>query len=120
MYKPLPNNLTIRSSKIHGLGLFATKNIPMGTFLGVSHIKHPHAEGGWIRTPLGGFYNHSESPNCHLVEEWYGLVEYRTTSKNLITISDIRPGEEITCYYTVWKFNDDFPKKEPLNNWLGL
>ena len=120
MYKPLPDNLIIKTSKIHGLGLFATKYIPMGTFLGTSHIKHPYAEDGWIRTPLGGFYNHSESPNCHLLEQWYGLEESRTISKNLFTLININPGEEITCYYTIWKFNEDFPKKEPLNNWLGL
>lgn len=38
MYKPLPEYLTISQSKIDGLGLFATKDIPEGTNLGITHI----------------------------------------------------------------------------------
>ena len=61
MYKPLPKNLTIQKSAIEGLGLFATADIPKKTSLGLSHIK---VNGEYIRTPLGGFYNHSDNPNC--------------------------------------------------------
>ena len=28
MYRPLPDSLTVKNSEIHGLGLFATKDIP--------------------------------------------------------------------------------------------
>ena len=39
MYKPLPDSVTIKSSDINGLGLFATKGIGQGTDLGTTHIK---------------------------------------------------------------------------------
>ena len=64
MYQALPNYLTIKKSTIHGLGLFASKRIPQGTNLGVSHVKEESGEfeNNYIRTPLGGFYNHSNDP----------------------------------------------------------
>ena len=34
------------------------------TVLGVSHVKLESAEDGYLRTPLGGFINHSENANC--------------------------------------------------------
>ena len=61
MYNPLPKELTIKKSKIDGLGLFAIEDIPKETSLGMSHVK---VDGEYIRTPLGGFYNHSDDPNC--------------------------------------------------------
>lgn len=92
-YKPLPECLTIKESEIHGLGLFATEHIPKYTNLGRSH---------WIienygvrRTPLGGFYNHSDYPNC--------CKEKTDNGYNLITIADIKPGDEITVKYTLYE-----------------
>ena len=38
MYKPLPDYVTIRESSIAGLGLFATKKILAGTYIGIVHI----------------------------------------------------------------------------------
>ena len=38
-YKPLPDNLFIEESLIDGQGLFASKDIPKGTDLGISHIE---------------------------------------------------------------------------------
>ena len=61
MYKPLPESLTIKTSGVHGLGLFADQKIKQATNFGMSHIKI----GDTIfRTPLGGFINHSNIPNC--------------------------------------------------------
>ena len=37
-YKPLPNNLTIKNSKIEGLGLFASDFISSGYDLGETHV----------------------------------------------------------------------------------
>ena len=68
-YRPLPSNVTIKNSKIDGLGLFAVEDIPIGTNLGVSH-QHIHSNL-LIRTPLGGFYNHSDKPNILRVEDVY-------------------------------------------------
>ena len=39
MYRPLPDELTIKSSPIEGLGLFATKEIKANTFIGITHIR---------------------------------------------------------------------------------
>ena len=39
MYKPLPDTLTIQTSKVNGLGLFAKEGIAQGTNLGTCHIK---------------------------------------------------------------------------------
>ena len=37
MYRPLPDELTIKSSPIEGLGLFATKEIKANTFIGITY-----------------------------------------------------------------------------------
>ncbi len=93
-YKPLPGYLTIKDSGIHGLGLFATDNIDANFRIGVTHIKDMRFEDGYIRTPLGGFFNHSETPNCKVVhEEEFIFLE---------TINEIKNGEEITCFYTLY------------------
>jgi len=63
MYKPLPKELTIKNSPIEGLGIFATEDIKKNTFLGITHIRDEQFENKYIRTPLGGFYNHSNDPN---------------------------------------------------------
>tara|TARA_B100001996_G_scaffold237410_1_gene183378 strand:- start:1425 stop:1865 length:441 start_codon:yes stop_codon:yes gene_type:complete len=63
MYRPLPDGLTIKNSSIEGLGLFTTTNIKKNTFIGVTHIRDEQFENKYIRTPLGGFYNHSNNPN---------------------------------------------------------
>ena len=62
MYRPLPKQLTIKNSPIEGLGLFATHNIKANTFIGVTHIRDEQFENKYIRTHLGGFYNHSNEP----------------------------------------------------------
>ena len=63
MYRPLPKELTIKSSPIEGLGLYATVKIKNNIFIGVTHIRDEQFENKYIRTPLGGFYNHSNNPN---------------------------------------------------------
>ena len=93
-YRPLPNVLTIKPSEIDGLGLFATKSIERGTLLGTTHVYDNRFEDGLIRTPLGGFFNHSENPNIELRETDFGLV--------MMTIKDISQGEEITGKYTIY------------------
>ena len=63
MYRPLPESLTIKKSPIEGLGLYVTKDIKCNIFIGLTHILDERFENNYLRTPLGGFYNHSDFPN---------------------------------------------------------
>jgi len=96
-YKPLPNTLTIKESDIEGLGLFATKDIKKNTNLGMMHYITEFSE--IIRTPLGGFINHSNKPNC--IKEKENLIYEERTY--LITNRLIKKGEELTVKYTMYK-----------------
>ena len=77
-YNPLPEGLTIKKSPISGLGLFALKSIALNHNLGITHITNTlagyHFDNDVIRTPLGGFINHSEEPNARIDKRdnlWY-------------------------------------------------
>ena len=90
-YRPLPESLTIKQSSIEGLGLFATQTIPKNIDLGMIHFSYGDL---LIRTPLGGFINHSQNPNCKkldLEDEWH-----------LKTTREIKSGEELTLKYTLY------------------
>lgn len=100
-YKPLPSNLTIKNSLIEGLGIFATENIPIGIDLGPTHLINSDFEGGVIRLPLGGFFNHSENPNCKIIEGYYS-DKLKHKCLRLLTIKNIQIGEEITAKYTLY------------------
>ena len=49
MYRPLPDELTIKNSKIEGLGLFATVKIKKNSFIGLTHIRDEMFEGKYIK-----------------------------------------------------------------------
>ena len=132
MYKPLPNCLTIKKSPIEGLGLYATKNIKSNVFIGLTHIQDKDFENGYIRTPLGGFYNHSNEPNVRRIvsdslptlkcgdpidenihvskipdgeasrENLYPKVEGKYMF--LISTRDINAGEELTANYNLYSY----------------
>jgi len=91
-YRPLPSGVTIKSSKIDGLGLHATQNLPAGAILGETHVLvHNRDRHEWVRTPLGGFINHSEDPNCYIATDKGDRI--------LHIIKPVKEGEEITVYY---------------------
>jgi len=100
MYKPLPDSLTIKQSGIDGLGLFAQEEIAQGTNLGMSHLE---IEDKIIRTPLGGFINHSGDANCVKVELRMENEKFNYKKWNLVTLQDIKEGEELTTRYTFYK-----------------
>ena len=112
-FLPLPENLTIKASEIHGLGLFATEDIPKGTNLGIAHILIPHAEEtfaqSYCRTPLGGFYNHSYTPNCEIkstIKYFFNSSSHHrlvTTILELFTKKNIQEGQELTSKYILYK-----------------
>ena len=96
MYKPLPNGVSIKESSIEGLGLFATEKIPANTIIGKIHVPNKKEENGYLRTPLGGFGNHSDDPNCTklLMEDgsWW-----------ITANQDIMAGDEITWKYSLYE-----------------
>ena len=91
-YDYLPSkdgSVTIKESKIHGLGIFATRKITKGNTIGVSHVSigcHCY------RVNFGGYINHSDEPNSEIVKA--GILEYTTKA-----ILDIEKGQEITVDY---------------------
>ena len=99
MYKPLPDSVEIRNSPIHGVGLFAKTSIERGKHLGVSHIYAPGFETSYIRTPVGGFINHSDEPNCSKIES---PEESMITYFSLVTSKDIEKDEELTVKYSLY------------------
>ena len=71
----------------------------------MSHIK---IADQIIRTPLGGFINHSNNENCVKVEllmtnEYNPQQKYDYKKWNLITLRNIKEGEELTIRYTFYK-----------------
>jgi SET domain-containing protein len=105
MYKPLPKNLTIKKSKINGLGVFAIEDIKSQYKFGVSHVKNSTAEDGYWRTPLGGFINHSINPNCKKLENRF------TRNLYLIAIKDIKKDEELTVHYTFYSLDKSYSEQ---------
>ena len=123
MYRPLPKSLTIKDSKIEGLGLFSKTKIKKNSFIGITHVKHDDFQDMYIRTPLGGFYNHSKNPNVTKISsdtlpkyDFGQNIEMKIKEsledKNnnklkyfyLVSLKDIEPGEEILAKYTFYEF----------------
>jgi len=97
-YRPLPDYLTIMPSKIEGLGLFAIKEIPAEKSLGLTHIWKWDEPNHYLRTPLGGFINHSDNPNCYLITK-----SAYTGTKFLYTKEVIPPLTELTLKYSLYE-----------------
>ena len=132
VYKPLPNCLTIKKSPIEGLGLYATQNIKASCFIGLTHVRDKSFENGYIRTPLGGFYNHSNEPNVrkvvsnklpklkcgdHIDEslDMSKIADGKASRENLypeiegkymflVSIKDIKAGQELTANYNLYTY----------------
>ena len=95
-YNPLPAGITVAASGIAGQGLFTTRRLVMGTLLGISHYR---IDGEYIRTPLGGFINHADEPNCarNQVRIRPGFDRW-----NIVVIEDIEEGDELTLKYKLY------------------
>ena len=94
-YNPLPDEVCIKESPIDGHGIFAAQDIEENKDLGSTHIKVPMILT-YIRTPLGGFINHSDEPNCFLdcTQDWDDYLVF-----NIITKRSIAKGEELLLDY---------------------
>ena len=95
-YRPLPSGITVAESGIAGQGLFTTRRLVAGTELGISHYR---IDGEYIRTPLGGFINHSDEPNCQ--RNQIRIKPYHD-KWNLVVIEDIEEGSELTLKYKLY------------------
>ena len=132
MYRPLAEGLTIKKSSIEGLGLYTTKDIKANTYIGLTHILDERFENNYLRTPLGGFYNHSDNPNVQrMVTNVLPKLKFGETAPNtdtlsevknleasrerlypnviarfmyLISIKDIKIGEELTANYNLYTY----------------
>ena len=115
MYQPLPHGLFIDESSIDGQGLHTNLKLAEGTNLGMSHLELGKLI---LRTPMGGFINHSDKPNCVKVksvtkQRVNPLYDHNFTKWDLSTLRDIDPGEELTVKYTFYKL-----KLNPQETWI--
>ena len=124
--RALPEGFTIDKSNINGLGLFATRDL-LAMTTAVTHIHHPVL--GWLRTALGAFINHSDTPNCVTQEDKvvlknieavvsfnlsWALLGTRDNTKNgpvvevrsLLPCDIINEGDEITLFYGDKTYHD--------------
>tara|TARA_R100001143_G_scaffold38844_1_gene35760 strand:+ start:228 stop:644 length:417 start_codon:yes stop_codon:yes gene_type:complete len=122
MYKPLPPELFIKESSIHGVGLYTNVKLKRISQLGISHVQIGKE---LYRTPLGGFINHSDNPNCiktgslkttKIVDAEAPNLHTKGpkyTVWNLSTLRDIEAGEELTVKYTFYTL-----KVNPQETWI--
>ena len=105
-WRPLPDQITIKESKIEGLGIFATEDLPPNTDLGISHVYDQRFPDNYIRLPLGAFINHHEMPNCRAIvsesHETLGEIKHI----RIITDKSILSGEELTLNYIINKLEN--------------
>jgi len=107
-YKPLPKELRLGFSDIHDIGIFTKEKLKRDRQLGITHVK---VGQDLYRTPLGGFINHSDTPNCvkTLSLKTTKIVDAEAPHLHtkgpkyivwdLSTTRDIEEGEEITLKY---------------------
>ena len=83
--------------------MFATKDFEPWTILGIVHVLDKNFPHGSIRTALGAFYNHSDTPNCKNVKGFW----HQLPVKYLQTIQPIKAGDELTAQYTLYNDFDE-------------
>ncbi len=110
-YRPLPPYLIIKESDIHELGLFTNTDIESGAEIGITHVYDTRFLHNYIRTPLGGFYNHSETPNV-TIEERKIFDQIEIDCRVMIALRKILKGEEIVAKYALYEINSTDPKSK--------
>ena len=97
-YKPMPEKVELKPSGIHGYGVLAAEDIGPNYMIGMSHVilfEDGDQKKNIIRTPLGGYINHSDSPNCERIVK--GKYHY------IKTIKALKVGQELTVKYKLSK-----------------
>ena len=91
-YQALPKELHVKDRPVAGQGLFAKEDISAGTHLGMSHLV---IDDIIYRMPLGGFINHSDTPNClKYYEDGFYFIQTKTK---------IKAGDELFLKYSFYK-----------------
>lgn len=103
-YRPLPNFLTIKNSSIEGLGLFSKDYIGKDKIIGISHLVDDRFPNNLCRTPIGGFINHSDTPNIRMVDAKFNrngeiVFNGEPNCYVFITNNEILDGEELSVNY---------------------
>ena len=104
-YRPLPSYLIIKESQIQGLGLFALVNLDAKIDIGITHIFDPRFIHNYSRTPLGGFYNHSNIPNI-FIEERKQFQNQEIHCRVMVTLNKIKKGDELIAQYSLYDVTD--------------
>ena len=82
------NNWNISTSKIHGIGIFASKILRPNSFVDIAIDNYNQI------TKFGSKLNHSWNPTSRLIYNRY------TNTYDVYTIKQISQGDEITLDYT--------------------
>jgi len=113
-YRPLPFIVELKKSTVHGQGIFAISKLAKGITVGRTHVEI-YIDSKFediIRTPLGGFVNHSDKPNCRRIVVNSSLnAGTKIKQHYLETIKNIKKGEELTLKYTWYRVNKKQLKK---------
>lgn len=85
---PMPpqfKSVELAPSNIHGMGIFAARDVREGEWLAPARLN-------WMRTPAGRYTNHAKHPNCVLVPLPNGDIW-------LVAGSNVPSGGELTVSY---------------------
>ena len=104
-YTALPSWAEAKQVEGKGHGLFTNTDIAAGSYLGITHLalgpeQSKAMKRNYVRTPLGGFINHSETPNCALLRHPESGKEELGWVTHMWAIIPIKKGTELTCFYT--------------------
>lgn len=93
-YSPTgPGDIEVKQSAIHGLGVFAKRDLPKNFIVGETHVL---VDSDLIRTPIGGFINCSSTPNAELFQ--YPKLK-RVNYYGVRLLNSVLEGDEITIDY---------------------
>ena len=93
----------LRTSDVHGRGIFATESLPANKVLFETHKKTSGAFE-WLTLVPNCSYNHSNEPNCRSLT----LGDF----KYLVTLREVEKGEELLVNY-----RKDRDLEQPKKGW---
>ena len=97
------SNCELKTSNVHGKGIFASKDLGANVVLFETHRKTSGALK-WINLVPNCGYNHSTTPNCHSLT----LGDF----KYLVTLREVEKGEELLVNY-----RKDRDLEQPKKGW---